>query len=254
MGIVDDRQRRILDLLNQQGSIQVNDLVADLQVSEMTIRRDLDALEQKGLLRRVHGGAISSQGRSFEPPFLSRASQAKEEKERIGKAISEMVQNGDSLILDIGTTTLQAAQHLVHKKNLTIITPSLPILNILGGIDWIRLIPTGGILRPGELSMVGHLAERAFEEFYVDKLFLAAGCIDLKNGLTEYNLEDALVKRAMLKNAKEVILAADSSKFNRTAMASIGPISCVQQIITDSGLDTETVSSLKELGIKLTLV
>ena len=254
MGIVEDRQRRILNLLNQQGSIQVNDLVTDLQVSEMTIRRDLDALEQKGLLRRVHGGAISSQGRSFEPPFLSRASQAKEEKERIGKAISEMVQNGDSLILDIGTTTLQAAQYLVHKKNLTIITPSLPVLNILGGIDWIRLIPTGGILRPGELSMVGHLAERAFEEFYVDKLFLAAGCVDLKNGLTEYNLEDALVKRAMLKNSKEVILVADSSKFNRTAMASIGPISCVQQIISDTGLDKNTTSTLRELGIKLTLV
>ena len=102
--------------------------------------------------------------------------------------------------------------------------------------------------------MIGHLAERAFEDFYVDKLFLAAGGVDLKAGLTEYNLEDTLVKRAMLKSAKQVILVADSSKFNQIAMASICPLSSVHQIITDSGLGAETVFAIKEMNIKINLV
>lgn len=248
-----ERQRTILDILDAQNSITVSELVARFGVSEMTIRRDLSALERRGLLRRVHGGAISARGRAYEPPYLTRSDQQSIAKQRIGKVAADFVHDGDSLILDVGTTTLEVARQLVYKQNLTIITPSFWIAALLADHAGIRLILSGGILRPGELSMVGHLAERVFQEFYVDKLFLGAGAVDVEAGLTEYNLEDTLVKKAMLKSAKEVILVADATKFHRVAFTSIAPLKAVHRIVTDSSLDPETVARLEEQGIEVIL-
>ena len=181
-------QQAILDLLDENGSIQVTELVSRFAVSDMTVRRDLDALEQKELLRRVHGGDISDRGRSYEPPFLTRSFEFLEQKRRIGIAAASLVKNGESLALDVGTTTLEVARNLVEKKNLTIITPCFQIAALLSENPDIRLILTGGILRPGEHSLIGHLAERAFQDFYVDKLFLGAAGVDFQAGLTEYSL------------------------------------------------------------------
>jgi DeoR/GlpR family transcriptional regulator of sugar metabolism len=248
-----DRQQAILELLDENGSIQVTDLVSRFAVSEMTVRRDLDALEHKGLLRRVHGGAVSDHGRSYEPPFLTRSLDYIEQKKRIGVAAASLVKNGESLALDVGTTTLEVARNLVGKKNLTIITPCFQIAALLSENPAIRLILTGGILRPGEHSLVGHLAERAFQEFYVDKLFLGAAGIDFQAGLTEYNLEDTLVKKAMLGSAKEIILVADSSKFNRVAFTAIAPLSIVNRLVTDCGLDPETRTRLENENLEVIL-
>ncbi len=248
-----ERQRAILDMLDARNSLTVSELVAQFGVSEMTIRRDLSLLERKGLLRRVHGGAISARGRAFEPPYHARSDHQPLAKQRIGKVAASFVNDGDSLILDVGTTTLEVARELLYKQNLTIITPSLWIANLLADHAGIRLILTGGILRSGELSMVGHLAERIFQEFYVDKLFLGAGGVDLQAGLTEYNLEDTLVKKAMLKSAKEVILVADATKFNRVAFTSIAPLNVVDRIVTDDSIDPQIVERLREQDIEVIL-
>jgi len=248
-----ERHQTILDLLDAYGSVSVTDLVDRLEVSEMTIRRDLDVLERKGLLRRVHGGAHSDRGRSYEPPFLARSLDHQAEKQRIGQAAAALVKHGDSLALDVGTTTLEVARHLAGKQNLTILTPCFQIASLLCEHPGIRLILTGGILRPGELSLVGHLAERAFQEFFVDKLFLGAAGIDFEAGLTEYNLEDTLVKQAMLRSAKETILVADASKFNRVAFTAIAPLSAVKTIVTDASLDTEVLGRLESEGIEVIL-
>jgi DeoR/GlpR family transcriptional regulator of sugar metabolism len=241
-------------MLESSGTVLVPDLVSRLNVSEMTIRRDLAALERKGLLRRVYGGAVSSRGRSYEPPFILRSAAHIEEKKRIGKAAAELIHNGDSVMLDVGTTTLEVAHHLADHHNLTIITPCFQIANMLVEHPGIRLILTGGILRPVELSMVGHLAEHAIREFYVDKLFLAAGGIDLKAGLTEFNMEDALVKQAMLLSAKDVTLVADSSKFGQVAFAAIAPLKAVNRIITDRNLSHVLAQGIEKLDIELLLV
>jgi DeoR/GlpR family transcriptional regulator of sugar metabolism len=249
----EERHQVILDLLEESGSVTVNEMVERFGVSEMTIRRDLDILEKKGLLRRVHGGAVLDRGRSYEPPFLSRAVENLEAKQRIGRVAADMIQNGDSITLDVGTTTMEIARHITGKQNLTVITPCLQIASLLAENPNIRLILTGGIVRPGELSMVGHLAERALKDFYVDKLFLGAAGVDFNAGLTEYNLEDTLVKQVMIKNAKEVILVADSSKFGRIAFTSIAPLSVVSRLITDQEADGEIVARLRRQNIEVVL-
>lgn len=245
------RQQTILDQLDKDGSVSVTDMVARFEVSEMTIRRDLAQLEKQGLLRRVYGGAVSQRGRSYEPPFILRTTENLDSKQRIGAAAAALIKNGDSISLDVGTTTLELAKNLHTKQNLTVITASLQIANELINHPGIRLIVTGGILRPGELSLIGHLSENAFREFYVDKLFLAAGAVDLQEGVTEFNLEDTLIKRAMIKNAKQIILIVDSSKFQQTAFASILPLQLIHTIITDNEIDDELAHQIRSLGIEL---
>lgn len=249
-----ERQQAIVDLLDKNGTIQVADLVEMFGVSEMTIRRDLDILERKGLLRRVHGGAINNRGRSYEPPFLVRTMEHIEEKQRIGEAAAALVQNGDSLMLDVGTTTLEVARNLEDYRNLTIITSCFQIASLLVEQPGIRLILTGGILRRGELSLVGHLAERAINEFYVDKFFMGTGGIDLEAGFTEFNLEDTLVKQAMLRRAKDITVVADSSKFGQIAFTAIAPLEAANRIITDRGIPSQVAQGIRDKGIELILV
>lgn len=249
-----ERQQAILDLLDKKQSVQVNDLVALFAVSEMTIRRDLDILERKGLLRRVHGGAVSNRGRSYEPPFMLRSSANVEAKQRIGRAAAQLVKNGDSLMLDVGTTTLEVARNLKDHQDLSVITPSFHIAATLVEHPDIRLILTGGILRRGELSLVGHLAERAIQDFYVDKLFMGVGGVDFKAGFTEFNLEDTLVKQAMLRQAKDITVVVDSSKFGHVALNAIAPLQAADRIITDTGIPAEIGEEIEALGIDLILV
>lgn len=248
------RHHTILEMLESSGIVLVPELVRRLNVSEMTIRRDLASLERKGLLKRIHGGAVSSRGRSYEPPFILRSAERIEQKKRIGKAAAGLIHNGDSVMLDVGTTTLEVAHNLADHNNLTIITPCFQIANLLVEHPGIRLILTGGILRPVELSMIGHLAERAIQDFYVDQLFLGAGGIDLQAGLTEFNMEDALIKQAMLRSAKEITLVADSSKFGQVAFAAIAPLKVVDRIITDDELSQQIAQEIDQLEIELLLV
>lgn len=250
----EERHQKILKLLEEHGSVKLNELVELFRISEMTVRRDLAILERKSLLNRVYGGAVSSRGRSYEPTYIARSAKNPEKKMRIGKAAAALVIDGDSIALDIGTTTLEVARSLAGRENLTVITPSFIIAQVLSEQAGIRLILTGGILRPGELSLVGDLAERVFGEFFIDKLFLGVGAIDLKNGLTEFNIEDTLVKRAMVNSAKEIFVVTDSSKFNQVAFTQIAPLKAVQHIITDTDLDAETAARLRQEGIDLILV
>jgi len=250
----DERRQAILHLLDTRGNVTVAELGAQFEVSEMTIRRDLDELERQGLLRRVHGGAVRGRGRSYEPAFLIRSGMRQAEKERIAAAAADLVQSGDSIALDVGTTTLEVARRLKGKRDLTVITPSLRIANQLAEMQDLRLILPGGLLRPGELSLVGALAEETFRQFYVDKLFMGIGGIDLEAGLTEFNLEDALVKKAMLRAAKEIIVVADASKFGVVTFSVVAPLQVVNRIITDNSISPAYVERLRERNIEVIVV
>jgi len=249
-----ERQQAIIDLVDKNDSALVTDLVRRFNVSEMTIRRDLDQLERKGLLRRVHGGAVSNHGRSYEPPYMLRSTVHNEEKKRIGAAAAELIKTGDSILLDVGTTTLEIARSLHNHQNLTVITPSFHIATLLAEHPGIRLILTGGILRHSELSMVGNLAAQSIHEFYVDKLFLGAGGVDLQAGFSEFNQEDAQVKQVMLHQARDITAVVDSSKFGLVALAAIAPITAVNRIITDSSAQPQLVERMRDLGIEMILV
>ncbi len=248
-GVQEARRATILKEIEDRGSTSVSDLAERLGVSEMTIRRDLSELEREGVIRRVHGGAVSARGRSYEPPMLLRAVENQEAKRRIGQTAAELVADGDSLALDVGTTTLEIARHLLGRRNLTVVTSSLHIANLLFGQPQIRLILSGGIIRAGEASLVGDLAHHTYQNLFVDRLFLGVGGVDLQAGLTEYNWDDALVKQAMIRSAKEVILVADHSKFNQVAFAAVGPLSVVHQVVTDTPFPPQYSQVFYRLGI-----
>lgn len=252
-----ERQQKILELVLQNNGITIAEICETFAVSEMTARRDLQDLEREGLLRRVHGGAVNNQGRSYEPPLQLRSNEHSSRKQAIGMAAAAFVYDGDSIALDVGTTTLEIARALHGKRNLTVVTASLPIANefissfSLSGD--IRLILTGGIVRAGEFSMIGEYAARTYSQLHVDKAFLGIGGISIEDGLTEYNLEDASVKRSILHSARRIIVVADGSKFGRTTFASVGSLSDIDIIITDSSAPTEMVNRLQEMGIEVVI-
>jgi DeoR/GlpR family transcriptional regulator of sugar metabolism len=253
-----ERRRKILELIARNGQVTVADIVSVCHVSEMTARRDLADLARDGLLRRVYGGAMSSLGRSYEPPYLVRATDNLSLKQTIGKTAASMISDGDSIAFDVGTTTLEIVRALEDSHNLTIVTASLPIANEIVtrfSLDSdIRLILTGGIVRAGELSMIGEFASRIYGELHVDKAFIGIGGISLKDGLTEYNLEDALVKRALIASARQVVVVTDGSKFGRTTTAQIVPLTEIDVIITDQSADQHTLAGLEAMGIEVVIV
>jgi DeoR family transcriptional regulator, fructose operon transcriptional repressor len=245
------RRNYILKHIEDRGSATVVDLAEELDVSAMTIRRDLVELEQEGALRRVHGGAVIARGRSYEPLYPMRAGVMQAEKVRIGRLAAELVADGDSIALDIGTTTLEVARHLQGRRNLTILTPSLHIANLFMGQPDIRLIVAGGIVRPEEGSLIGDLARHAFQHLYVDRLFLGVACLDAAYGLSEYNWDDALVKRAMIASAKEIVVVADSQKFGKVALVHVADFSQVQKLVTDRAPPTPVLAKLQNAGVSL---
>jgi DeoR/GlpR family transcriptional regulator of sugar metabolism len=253
--IAADRRRQIVRTVNESGKISVSEISDMFNVSDMTARRDLRTLDQEGLLRRVYGGAVSRLGRSYEPPFPARSEEFSKAKKLIGIAAASLVVDGDSLALDVGTTTLEVARGLRGLHNLTIITASLPIANEIVSLfsleDEIRLILTGGIVRPVELSMIGHLAQRTLSELHVDKAFIGVGGINAEHGLTEYNIDDTMVKRPLIRTAKRRIVVADSSKLGRTTFAKIVGIDQVDALVTDSGAPTGILDELRARDIEI---
>jgi DeoR/GlpR family transcriptional regulator of sugar metabolism len=250
-----DRQQQILELIAENGQITVAQIVDRFGVSEMTARRDLAELAQDGLLRRVHGGAISNLGRSYEPPYPLRTNKSFAAKQAIGRAAAALINDGDSIAFDVGTTTLEIARCLPGKFNLTVVTASLPIANeIVARFSLeadLRLLLTGGVVRSGELSMIGEFASRVYQELHVDKAFIGVGGISLEAGLTEYNLDDTLVKRAMIATAGQIIVVADGSKLERTTFAQIAPLSDVDVIVTDRSADRTMLAALRAADIEV---
>ncbi len=251
--ISEDRIAFILREIEEHGSVSVVDLAQRLGVSDMTIRRDLVDLEEKGQVRRVHGGAVSARGRSFEPSIVLRQGESREAKAAIGRTAAELVADGDSIILDVGTTIMELAACLLGRHNLTVITPSLSIASLLVNQPDIRVILPGGIVRHGELSMVGDLTRKAFEGLFVDRLFLGVGALDARAGLSEYNWDDALVKQAMIESAKEVIVLADATKFGKVAFARVAPIHCIHQLVTDQAPPPALQKALDRAGVVIHL-
>lgn len=254
MTIVESRHQFILDQIEQKGSVNVIELAEGLNVSDMTIRRDLRELENSGLIRRFHGGAVSSRGRAFEPPLFTRKIENQKEKEIIGKYAANMVVEGDSIALDVGSTIFQVAINLANTKNITLITPSLPIAQLFFDRSDVRLILPGGVVRPVENSLIGELARRSLEQFYVDRLFLGAGAIDVNSGITEYNIDDAMIKQALLKNAKEVVLVADSSKFQKITFSFVAYLNQIDHLITNAEPPPELLKHLKSNGVSVHVV
>ncbi len=244
----EERQGLILERLASQGSVRVADLRDLCDVSDMTIRRDLETLDQQGLLKRTHGGAVAAVSGSYEPPFASRVLSAQAAKERIGAFAASRIHDGDTVILDVGSTSLTVAHALRQRSQLTVLTPSLRIATELADSPGIRLMMTGGAIRPGELSLVGPLAEASFENLIFDHFVMGVGGIHPTAGVTEYNLDDARVKRKALDSAQLRIVVADRSKIGNVAFARVCPLSEIDVVVTEDRPDVpnDDIEALRE--------
>ena len=245
------RRQAILDRLKSTGESAIADLAHEFGLSEMTIRRDLETLEFEGFIRRVRGGAIPSQSRSYEPPLNTRTASEHEAKVRIGRAAAELLTNNETAIIDIGTTTLEMARAIDAKLQLTIITSSILIASELSAKPNIRTIVTGGILRKEELSLIGARAESSFLDLNCDTVFLGVAGISASKGLTEYNLDDTRVKQEAIKAASRVVVLADATKMGKVAFANVAQIQIVDILITNASPNNKIISQIKDAGIEI---
>ena len=248
-----ERQNKIIELLKQQKTVKIKELAELFDVSIITIRRDFDILEESGVIKKIYGGAMlveTTPAEIVQPFFSARIEKHRAEKLLVASAAAALVQNGDTIVLDIGTTCFEVAKQLKKHSDVTVLTNSLPILNELVGTD-LTVYSLGGLLRSGELALCGSVAMNSLKDFCVNKAFISAAGITLENGLTNHNRDNAKLCAAIVDRADQTILVTDSSKFDRNAFAVVGPLECVDTIITDSGISQEYADEIRQRGIQL---
>lgn len=228
-----ERQNEIIERIRVQGIVRVEKLASEFDVSAETIRRDLEKLEEEGCLRRVYGGAVLMDANKTEPLYALRAGLNMEHKIAIGRLASQLIKKGDTLVIDLGTTTLEFAKALAKHTDLLVITNSLHIASTTVEFQGFRVIIPGGHLRAKELTLSGTMTTRFLQQFHVNKTILGAGGIDLENGVTDYHIEEAEVRRTMIDVADEVIVLADHSKFGVTALSRVAPLKAIDICVTD---------------------
>jgi DeoR/GlpR family transcriptional regulator of sugar metabolism len=231
------RRDKILELLQEDGSAKVFDLARLFRVTEVTVRQDLEKLEKDGLIIREHGGAYLKNIKDQVQTFSLIHQENLDKKEAIAKKCLEFIENGDTIILDSGSTTTELAKKLRNVKNLTVITNALNIALMLGAEPGIEVIVTGGEFKPPTLSLTGQKAADFFKGLNIQKLFLATAGISLKAGLTYPSISDIVVKKAMIEAAETTYLLADSTKIGKAAFASLGALSLIDYVITDKGIE-----------------
>jgi len=246
-----ERQSQIRKIIERQGRITVPELSGRFDVSEATIRRDLEELDGQGWIQRTHGGAIKLERAAKEPPIFQRMANQSLEKGRIAQAAASLVKSGETIFLGSGSTVLEIARRLSRNFHLTVITNSLPIVNELAGFENFQLVVIGGLLRQSEQSMVGHIAEQGVREFRADRVFMGMRAIDVHQGFTSDYLPETMTDRAILSIAPHVVIVADHQKFGRVSSVLVGPVSAANLIITDLSTPSETVDELRQSGIEV---
>lgn len=247
------RREKILEMIREDGHAKVLQLSKIFKVTEVTIRQDLEKLEKDGFVEREHGGAyLKNIGLNVKNIALQNQENLTE-KAAIAQKALEFIHDGDTIILDSGSTTTEIAKLISGFKNLTVITNSLNIALILGADPEINLVLTGGEFKAPTLSLTGQKAADFFNDLHVDKLFLATAGITLKSGLTYPSISDICVKRAMIESANVVYLVADSSKIGKSSFASLGALSLIDYLITDSKIKQEEIEMLQKNDIKMIL-
>ncbi len=246
-----ERQNQIAQLIARKQRITVAEICSTFAVSEATARRDLEALADQGKAQRVHGGAIVLQVAPPELPMPQRQDEQSDEKLRIGQAAAALVQDGETVFLGSGTTVLEVARALRPRHGLTVLTNSLPVVNALADLPDITLVCLGGVLRPSELSFIGHITEQALGEVRADRVIIGTRAVSLEQGLTNDYLPETLTDRAILKAGREVIVVADHTKFGRLAPALLAPIESIHTLVTDAHLPAEFAAEAQARNIRL---
>jgi DeoR/GlpR family transcriptional regulator of sugar metabolism len=246
--VAEQRRQRILQAV-RTGTAHVSELARAFAVSEMTVRRDLRALEDAGKLERVHGGAIQT---VYERPFAEIALEDREAKERIGAAAAATVRDGQTVMLDIGTTALQVARNL-RGREITLITTNLAALDELRGDSAVEIVLPGGLVRRNYRSMVGVLAEDALRQLSADVTFLGTSAVDRDYSVWDSTMIEVPIKRAMIAAGARVVLIADSQKFSTTGVVRICGAENLDHIISDADLPAGDRAAIEDAGIEVTI-
>jgi len=245
----EERQQLILETLRDSRQVTVAELGGRFDVSEVTIRRDLRELAARGVLRRAHGGAFAAPPALHEPPVVHRMSQTEACKECIGRAAAALVPDGASVFIGSGSTTAYVARHLVDRRDLTVVTNALTTATELAGATGVTVVVTGGMMRPSELSLIGHIAEQSLREVRVDRVIIGIPAISLEVGLTNDYLPEVMTDRAIIEMSPQLIVVADHTKFGKVASAYLAPLERVKVLVTDAEADPEAMARLAEMGI-----
>lgn len=249
-----ERQNQIIEKLRVNKVVSVHELATQFNTTDMTIRRDLAALERKGLITRSYGGAVFNEKVGYESEFVTRQSEKREIKSLLGEKAASFVTPGDSIGIDIGTTALEVAKHVRDIPDLTVITASIPVINELCTANGINIICTGGELSVKDMSLNGHTAINMLQEYVLDKVFIGVAGISFDHGFTIFNMQDALVKRVLIERALEVIVVAHSDKIGLARYASVCNIEAANKIITDSGISDEDRRNFENFGVEVIIV
>jgi DeoR/GlpR family transcriptional regulator of sugar metabolism len=242
------RRQEILRAV-KSGSTHVTDLAQSFGVSEMTVRRDLRELASEGKLERVRGGAVNASG---EPPFEETVVEQFEAKNRIGAAAAALVRDGQTVMIDIGTTTLQAAHHL-HGRAITVVTTSLAVYEELVPDHGIELLLPGGVVRRNYRSLVGVLAEDSLRQLKADVLFLGTSAVDARLSVWDSTMVEVPIKRAMIEAADQVVLLADAAKFANNGVVRVCTAGDIDRIVTDAALPVAARAAIDDAGIEVTI-
>lgn len=247
-----DRRRQILEQIHEQGQVFIRKLSEQFKVSEVTVRNDLEQLERKNLLIRARGGAINFEGHVGADRQIAEKNRINyRQKALIGERAAGLINEGETIILDSGTTTAEIVKNISDFKKLNIITNALNIVELLIAHPHVNTIIPGGYFRQNSMSLVGPLAERNLRNFYVDKVFLSADGFDTKYGIYTPNIDESHLNQIMIEVAKEIILVVDSSKFKRKSLAFICPVEKLDIVVTDGGISSEDKQRLEEVDIKV---
>lgn len=250
--LAEERREQIQGLLKSYNSLSIKDLANKFSVSASTIRRDLQRLEKKKLLRRTHGGAVSSKLIKKELNFNMKKEVNVEDKKKIAILASDLISNGDTIFIESGSTCIQLCFNLANKRNLTIITNSCDIALAANMANpETKIFLTGGFMKPDTHSLIGHLAESSLQQFKIEKAFIGITAIDIKEGITTVDYTEAYTKRQIINAAKVSIGLADNSKFNKVCLNYVCPVEDVGMIVTDTNTDSALIERIREIGIQV---
>ena len=244
-----ERQQEILNILNKKKAVNIEELSKILYVGSATIRRDLEELERKNMLKRTHGGAIPLGGANIEIPFAVREHEQTAEKEQIAKIAASLI-TSDTIILDSSSSTIRMIPHLAGKNILSVITNGARTSMLLGDVLRKNIYCTGGILRENSLSFVGLDAQSFLEKYYVDKAFFSCRGLSMERGMTDSFTDEAELRKIMISHSHECYLLCDHTKFNKIFFCNIGGLEKITAIITDQNPGKEWLEYLKNLGVK----
>ena len=245
-----ERRKIILQKVHQEKKVIVSELSKEFEVSEETIRRDLERLAEEGHVIKSYGGAVINEIGSIDLPFNVRWKSNSLGKKKIAELINQEINDGDHIFLDASTTAVFIAKNIKQKKHLTVITNSIENLLELSDVSGWDIISTGGLLKPGSMSLLGRKAAECIERYNADKVFFSCKGIDIMKGVTESHDETASVKQSMIESAKKVYLTVDSSKFGKVGFANICKLSKIDVIVTDKKPEDRWLDTLNELGVE----